>query len=79
MKISSLVLAALAFIGQIGSNFQVVDAQRHSVHHHLHDGRDASKDFSNQWIVHLDGTTEAADVLAMKLGYKNLGEVCGCI
>ena len=71
---TSLVLLIVAT--QLGVSLKAVLAfVDGSSHHHLHDGRDASSDFSNQWIVHLDGSSEAADLLAMKLGYKNLGEV----
>ena len=66
----------LVLVTQLGVSLKSVLALTDgSSHHHLHDGRDASSDFSNQWIVHLDGSSEAADLLAMKLGYKNLGEV----
>ena len=72
---TSLVL--LIVVTQLGVSLESVLAfVERSSHHHLHDGRDASSDFSNQWVVHLDGSSEAADLLAMKLGYKNLGEAC---
>ena len=70
------VLIVLISIAEIVTNVKLVWA--HSTngnHHHLHDGRDVSNDFSNQWVVNLDGTSDAADILAMKLGYENLGEV----
>jgi len=71
---TSLVL--LIVVTQLGVSLKSVLAfVEGSSHHHLHDGRDASSDFSNQWVVHLDGSSEAADLLAMKLGYKNLGEI----
>ena len=71
-----LILVVLVAVGEIKPG--IVPVLAHSqleTHHHLHDGRDGSTDFSNQWIVHLDGTSDAANLLAMKLGYHNLGEV----
>lgn len=41
-----------------------------------HDGEPESDDFSNEWIVHLDGDSNEADLLALKLGYEMQGEVC---
>ena len=67
------VLIFLITTIEIGSNLKAVVA--YSNYHQLHDGSEGSSDFSNQWIIDLDGSTEAADLLAMKLGYKNLGEV----
>ena len=72
----SLILVLLVTVGEIKPG--IVPVLAHSqleAHHHLHDGRDGSTDFSNQWVVHLDGTSDAADLLALKLGYRNLGEV----
>ena len=70
------VLILLIPIGEIVTIFPSVFAHSSGLnHHHLHDGRDGSSDFSNQWVVHLDGTPAAADLLAMKLGYENLGQV----
>ena len=70
------VLVLVISVTNIVTNYNPVSAFSHAInHHHLHDGRDGSNDFSNQWIVHLDGSSSAADLLAMKLGYKNLGEV----
>jgi len=70
------VLVLLIVVVEIDVSFKSVLALTHgSSHQHLHDGREASSDFSNQWIVHLEGSSEAADLLAMKLGYKNLGEI----
>ena len=45
--------------------------------HHApqHDGKDSAVEFSNEWVVHLEGAKNAADLLALKLGYENLGEV----
>ena len=71
-----LILVLLVAVGEIKPG--IVPVLAHSqleAHHHLHDGRDGSTDFSNQWVVHLDGTSDAADLLALKLGYRNLGEV----
>ena len=74
--VSRFVLVLLIVVVEIDVSFKSVLALTHgSSHQHVHDGRDASSDFSNQWIVHLEGSSEAADLLAMKLGYKNLGEV----
>ena len=72
-----LVLVFFVAIGEIGTSIKFVSAhsEREDHHHHIHDGRDGSKDFLNQWIVHLDGTSDAADLLALKLSYENLGEV----
>ena len=70
------VLVLLIGLAEIGIRLNPAFAFTHGLAHDFHDGRDASSDFSNQWIVHLDGSSEAADLLAMKLGYKNLGEVC---
>ena len=74
--VSKFVLVLLIVLVEIDVSFKSALALTHgSSHQHVHDGRDASSDFSNQWIVHLEGSSEAADLLAMKLGYKNLGEV----
>ena len=73
---SNFVLFLLIPVSKIGTSLPFVLANSQwTDHHHIHDGRDGSNDFSNQWIVHLDGTSEAANLLAMKLGYENLGEV----
>ena len=44
-----------------------------------HDGSETTSEFSNEWIVHLEGDDgegeDAADRLAAKLGYENRGEV----
>ena len=41
----------------------------------FHDGREILPEFSNEWVVHLEGPEEAADNLADTLGYENIGEV----
>ena len=41
----------------------------------IHDGREKASDFSNEWIVNLEGDEEAADLVAETLGYENLGAV----
>ena len=43
----------------------------------LHDGRELAEDYSNEWVVHLDGSNSSfdPDFLAAELGYQNLGEV----
>ena len=74
----NVILFLFVNLGEFGTVFKFVGADLvSSNYHHVHDGRDLSKDFSNQWLVHLDGESAAADLLAMKLGYKNLGEVSG--
>lgn len=40
-----------------------------------HDGRELCEDFSNEWVVHLEGSSEGANILANDLGYENMGEV----
>ena len=79
-----MLLPLLLILSLSSSKLEVVSAVRttignvqpeHSLHNQLHDGRDTSTEFSNEWLVHLDGTAEAADLLALKLGYDNLGEV----
>ena len=46
-----------------------------SLCHAIHDGREKASDFSNEWIVNLEGDEEAADLVAETLGYENLGAV----
>ena len=43
----------------------------------LHDGRELAEDYSNEWVVHLDGSNSSfdPDFLATELGYQNMGEV----
>ena len=43
----------------------------------LHDGRELAEDYSNEWVVHLDGSNSSfdPDFLAAELGYQNMGEV----
>mgnify|MGYP001202249020 CR=1 FL=1 len=43
----------------------------------LHDGRELAEDYSNEWVVHLDGSNSSfdPDFLAAELGYQNIGEV----
>ena len=43
----------------------------------LHDGRELAEDYSNEWVVHLDGSNSSfdPDFLAAQLGYQNMGEV----
>ena len=43
--------------------------------HAIHDGRERASDFSNEWIVNLEGDEQAADLVADTLGYENLGAV----
>ena len=66
------VLIFVITVIEFGINLQTVAGENY---HQLHDGREGSNDFSNQWVVHLVGSPEAADLVAMKLGYRNLGEV----
>lgn len=40
-----------------------------------HDGSDTATDFSNEWIIRVDGNEDSADLLAIKNGYENMGEV----
>ena len=40
-----------------------------------HDGKDSAEEFTNEWVVHLEGAKNSADLVALKLGYENLGEV----
>ena len=43
---------------------------------HEHDGLEDADGYSNNWVVHMEGASnDAADLLALKMGYKNLGEV----
>ena len=44
-------------------------------HDPQHDGKDSAVEFSNEWVVHLEGAKNSADLVALKLGYENLGEV----
>ena len=81
MSATILKYALIVLIFVCDLNRHVFASSHGKHHHHLHDGRDISNDFSNQWVVHLEGSLAAADLLAMKLGYKNLGEVgisCFC-
>ena len=81
MSATILKYALIVLIFVCDLNCHVTASSHGKHHHHLHDGRDISNDFSNQWVVHLEGSLAAADLLAMKLGYKNLGEVvisCYC-
>ena len=81
MSATILKYALIVLIFVCDLNCHVTASSHGKNHHHLHDGRDISNDFSNQWVVHLEGSLAAADLLAMKLGYKNLGEVgisCYC-
>ena len=41
-----------------------------------HDGRAEAGSFSNEWVVHLEGGSNVADLIALRLGYINEGEVC---
>ena len=75
MSATILKYALILLIFVCDLNRHVTASSHGKNHHHLHDGRDISDDFSNQWVVHLEGSLAAADLLAMKLGYKNLGEV----
>ena len=45
--------------------------------HAFHDGRETASLYSNEWVVHVEGNEEAADILADNLGYENLGEIDG--
>ena len=81
MSATILKYALIVLIFVCDFKYHVTASSHGKNHHHLHDGRDISNDFSNQWVVHLEGSLAAADLLAMKLGYKNLGEVgisCYC-
>ena len=40
-----------------------------------HDGRSETDAFSNEWVVHLVGGGDVADLTALRLGYLNIGEV----
>ena len=40
-----------------------------------HDGRSETDAFSNEWVVHLVGGGDVADLIALRLGYVNMGEV----
>ena len=40
-----------------------------------HDGRSETDAFSNEWVVHLVGGGDVADLIALRLGYVNEGEV----
>eukprot|EP00095_Tigriopus_kingsejongensis_P012220 maker-scaffold528_size145933-snap-gene-0.25 protein:Tk12220 transcript:maker-scaffold528_size145933-snap-gene-0.25-mRNA-1 annotation:"prohormone convertase 1" len=42
-----------------------------------HDGSDTSSDFSNEWIIQVEGNFDSADLLALRMGYQNMGEVPG--
>lgn len=44
-------------------------------HDPYHDGKEVDSEFSNEWVVHLEGSKNSADLIALKLGYENLGEV----
>ena len=43
----------------------------------LHDGRETCQNYSNEWVVHFDGTNGSfnPNILAEELGYQNMGEV----
>lgn len=41
----------------------------------FHDGTETANDYSNEWVVNLEGSEEAASFLAAQLGYENVGEV----
>ena len=43
----------------------------------FHDGRETASVYSNEWVVHVEGDEEAADILADTLGYQNLGGIDG--
>ena len=43
----------------------------------FHDGRETTLVYSNEWVVHVEGDEEAADILADTLGYQNLGGIDG--
>ncbi|XP_059081763.1 neuroendocrine convertase 1-like [Tigriopus californicus] len=42
-----------------------------------HDGSDTATDFSNEWIIRVDGNEDSANLLALKNGYENMGEIRG--
>ena len=42
---------------------------------HGHDGREVSPEFSKEWIVKLEGNVDSADLIAVKFGFVNKGEV----
>jgi len=44
-------------------------------HHSNHIGDENALHYTNEWLVHVNGGKEAADSLAARSGYENLGEV----
>lgn len=42
---------------------------------HHHDGREYSDDFSDEWVVEVDGGTDAAQLLALRMAFEYIGEV----
>ncbi len=56
--------------------FQVSEDDAYPLHSVHHDGRGESEAFSNQWVVHLTGGQNVADLIALRHGYDNQGEVC---
>ena len=52
-------------------------------HEHHHDGRDTTKEFSNEWVLHLEGVVgeevvhiDSCQLIGLKYGFKCLHEVC---
>jgi hypothetical protein len=41
----------------------------------IHHGHETAQDYSNEWIVRLEGGPEVAESLALQLGYEFLGSV----
>jgi len=41
----------------------------------IHHGHETAQDYSNEWIVRLEGGQEVAESLALQLGYEFLGSV----
>ena len=52
----------------------VTFARGHGVDHG-HDGREVTPEFSKEWIVKLEGNVDSAELIAVKFGFVNKGEV----
>jgi hypothetical protein len=59
----------------LGSGAVGVLADPEVFSHVHHEGRNEADAFSNEWVVHLEGGRNVADLIAIKQGYQNLGEV----
>lgn len=44
-------------------------------YHNLHNGKETSKSFVNEWIVEMEGGEEVAQLVALELGYEYGGPV----